>query len=523
MSSLPDKSAPIFLVCIFLHTIVSAQVIQRLTADRFTHYDFDDWISYAPALNITSIDMDDNYIYFASSPGGILRYNKYQNYWDYPFTTSNGLSSNRIKLVIYSAADRMLYAVSRRGIDTYKPAEKFWRPAQQNTIPPRIEPDAVELEGIEPGKDYRFPPYFRPDNSFLPNFFTDIYLTYHLDGTIYDHHNREFKINDRLVDSWQRLWIGSNGMGPLKADLYTWRLESMPQSLPFISPRDIFLRADQIWIGGINNDKSIGGITLWTTNDNRWQYFEAQYLPQLYKDDVVAIDGNKDYIVFGTLDGVAIFIPAKNRWLTLNSQAGLESDQVHDVLVHGDTVYVASEFGFNWINLNSMKVYESRQTILDHVRINQLTYKDSLIWAAARLGLYSIDVRQDLIIYHPSHAAMVDYNLTAIETIADEIWMANQNGIAYWDQRRDEWHSFPNLDMQLLVRDIAHTNDYVWFATDKGLLKYDRPRNYWRIFTEKDGLLSTDTYHIDPREEYLWITTAKGITRFRWWSEDRID
>jgi ligand-binding sensor domain-containing protein len=297
----------------------------------------------------------------------------------------------------------------------------------------------------------------------------------------------------------------------------------LPQSLPVISPRDIFLWADQTWIGGINIGKGVAGITRWNAADNSWNYFEAQYISQLYKDDVVAIAGNENYIVFATIDGVAIFIPQKNKWLSLNSQAGLEGDRVNDVLVSGDTVYVASEFGFNWINLNSLKVYESSQTTLDQVRINQLTYKDSLIWAATRFGLYSIDINQDEIINHPSQAAMVDYDLTAIEAVADEIWMANKNGVAYWDQRRDEWHSFSNLDLLFSVRDISYTDNCIWFATDKGLLKYDRARNYWRMFTEKDGLISQDTYHIDPQDEYLWIATSKGITRFRWWSEERID
>jgi len=523
MSSIPGKSVPFILICIFLPVILTAQAIQRLTADRFTHYAYDDWISYAPALNITSVDMDDNYIYFATAQGGILRYDKYQNVWDYPFTTSNGLRSNRIRQVVYSAEDLMLYAATAAGIDFYKPAERYWYPAEQNKMPPRIFPSAVELEGMDQDKNYRFPPYYRPGNSALPNFFTEIYLTYQPGGTLYDRYNRDFKLTDRIVDSWQRLWIGSNGMGPLKADLYNLNLESWPQSLPFISPRDIFLRADQVWIGGLNNGTGIAGITLWNTSDNSWQYFEAQYINALYKDDVVAIDGDKTHIVFATIDGVVIYTPNKNKWLTLNSQAGLEGDRVNDVLVIGDTVYVASEFGFNWINLNSPRVHESSQTTLDHVRISQLTYKDSLIWAATRSGLFSIDINQDIIKNQPTQAAMIDHNLTAIEAVADEIWMAGQGGIAYWNQRQDEWHSFTNLDLQFMVRDIAATDNCIWFATDKGLLKYDHRRDYWRMFTEKDGLISQDTYHLDPQDEYLWIATSKGITRFRWWSEERID
>ena len=523
MSFIPNKISLFFLLYICGYNLLAAQMVQKLTADRFTHYDYDDWISYAPALQITSVDMDESYVYFASSSGGILRYNKYENNWEYPFTTSNGLRSNRVKKVIYSAEDLSLYAQTNSGIDRYNAADRFWQPSDRTNLPFRHEPSASELEGIKPDKDYRFPPYFRPPNSYLPDFFTDVNLIYNPGGIIYDRYNKEFKFTDRIVDSWQRLWIGSNGMGPLKADLYNWRLESLMQSIPFISPRDIFLQDDLIWIAGLNQGLEIGGISSWDRSDNTWQYFEARYIPQLYKDDVFAIDGNDKYLVFATVDGVAIFEIRTNRWLTLNTQAGLEGDRVNDVLVVGDTAYVASEFGFNWIDLNTQKVYESNQTVLDHVMIHQLAYKDSLVWAATRFGLYSIDITRDKIVNYPTRAAMVDYNLTAIETSENELWMANKNGVAWWDQIKDEWHSFPDLDLRPSIRDIAFTENCVWFATDMGVLKFDRIRNYWRLFTENDGLINRDTYHLDPEKEFLWISTAAGISRFRWFSADRID
>ncbi len=200
MNSIPNKYAPVFLICTFLHTMLAAQVIQYLGADRFTHYAYDDWISYAPALNITSIDMDDNYVYFATSRGGILRYDKYQNIWDYPFTTSNGLRSNRVRQVVYSAEDLFLYAATSAGIDLYNPAERYWHPADFSKLPPRISPAAVELEGMDQDKNFRYPPYYRPANSALPNFFTEIYLTYQPGGTLYDRYNRDFNFTDRIVD-----------------------------------------------------------------------------------------------------------------------------------------------------------------------------------------------------------------------------------------------------------------------------------------------------------------------------------
>ena len=110
--------AKIIFLLLTTHLLYS-QTIHVLTADRFTHYRIDDWISYAPALEITSVEIDNNYIYFGSRSGGILRFNKYEERWEYPYTTSNGLRSNRIFQVVYSSYDGFLYAQTPAGIDVF--------------------------------------------------------------------------------------------------------------------------------------------------------------------------------------------------------------------------------------------------------------------------------------------------------------------------------------------------------------------------------------------------------------------
>jgi len=512
-----------FLLLFFIFIApIKAQVVHKLIEDRFTHYNIDDWITYATALNITSVDIDFDYVYFSSLGGGILRFNKYDGNWEFPYTTSSGLRSNVIDKVVYNPDDGFLYARTPAGIDVYKPAEKFWRPSELTIMPKGRGPSDAELNGLDI-KQYRFPPLFRPPNSDLPDFFTDITLTYQLGGKIFDQYNREYKLTDRIIDSWQRLWCGTNGLGPMVADMYAFRLELKSQSLPNISPRDIFLYDDIMWIGGIRTSYAIGGITLWNRQGNEWHYFEAQFIPQLYKDDVFALSGNDRYVTMATIHGLVIYDSHKDKWKTLATKHGLEGDRVFDVAIAGDTVYVGTEFGFNWVDLRSMKVYESSQTTLDHVRINQLAVEDHYVWVASRYGLYSIDTKNDVINFHASQAATVDYNLTAIEIIGDEIWIANDYGIAYWQRQSDEWYSFPDLSFTAQIRDIASTEDTVWFATDEGLLKYDRKRNYWRLFTMEDGLTSNNTFHIESEGNTIWISTELGITAFKWKRTGRLD
>ncbi len=277
---------------------ISAQVVQTFKGDRSTHYRPDDWVSYASALDISSIDIDNDYIYFGSRNGGILRYEKYRNYWDTPFTTSNGLRSNNIFELVYNQDDGKLYARTNRGIDEYWPSDRWWRPSSRSTMPPGLQPRTEELQGIKKGQNNRFPPYFRPSNSYLPDFFTDISLMYVPNGILYDRENRQFSLTDRVTDDRQRLWIGTNGLGPLLGELYSRRLEKMTQSISNIAPRDVYITGNDIWIGGERRQGQIGGITRWNRQYDNWEYFEAPFIPAMYKDDVYAICGNAKFVRF---------------------------------------------------------------------------------------------------------------------------------------------------------------------------------------------------------------------------------
>ena len=145
-----------------------AQVIQKIYFDRFTHYNIDDWITYAPATDITAVEVGDDYVYFGTRLGGILRYHLYDDYWDFPFTTSSGLRSNRILALSYDSANRKLYAKTPKGIDKYNFAFQYWTPSvsipclrHASRIPrksnitekKRVRPDSLPIT------DLRFPNY----------------------------------------------------------------------------------------------------------------------------------------------------------------------------------------------------------------------------------------------------------------------------------------------------------------------------------------------------------------------------
>lgn len=503
--------------------LVNAQIVNRFKGDRFTHYNIEDWISYAPALQINSIDIDEEYVNFATQNGGILRFDKYSNNWNFPFTTSSGLRSNTIFEVVYNEQDGNLYAFTPLGIDVLRFSENYWQPYPGDKMPSKRQPAISEIADINRGKDFRFPPFFRPGNDFFPNFFTDRTIIFMPPATIIDKENREYKFTDRVVDSWQRLWLGSDGLGPFLGDLFTFSLKSLPQSIPNISVRDIYFDGGEVWIGGISLNKGIGGITKWEKQKNKWQYFEAQFINGIAKDDVLSISGNQNFIAFATHYGITLFDKKKSKWKTFTMLDGLESEIVRDVLIIKNKIYIATDNGLNWIELPSKRIKGLSGTQIDNVQINQLAQYKNKIYAVTELGLYSIDIGSAIVQFLPSRGALSDFNLLAIEVLDDEIWIAGKSGIMYYDIKNDKWHSFPALNIKLEVRDIATTQNIIWFATAQGLVKFDRHNDYWRLYTTEDGLISDDVYHIDTMGDRLWLSTDRGITSFRYFREGRID
>jgi len=511
-----------FLTFILWNTIGYAQIVHTFKGDRFTHYNMEDWISYAPALNINAIDTDEKYVYFATQYGGILRFDKYREEWEFPFTTSSGLRSNHIKDVVYNQYDGFLYARTSYGVDVLKFGENFWQ-KHSGSIPGKRQPELSQIADLRKGKDFRFPPFFRPSNEFFPNFFTENSIMYIPPDQILDYENREYQFTDRVVDEWQRLWLGTNDFGPMMADMSTFSLYSYHQSISNISVRDMFLDENNIWIGGISNGDGIGGITLWNDYSNEWQYFEAPFYTGISKDDVFAIDGNKRFVVFATTYGLVIYDKYKSKWKTYTQFEGLEGDRINDVLIHKNTAYIATENGFNWLELNSKYAEGVLGTAIDNVEINQLTVLKDTVYLATKLGLYGVDLKEENVQFISSKAAIPDFNLTSINSNKNEIWIANNYGIAFYNKSKKSWFSFADLSIKPDVRDIAFTDSAVWFATNKGLMKYDREMNNWRLFTTRDGLIDNSVYHIDVENDNLWLSTEKGFTIFNFNRPGRLD
>lgn len=520
-----------------LYITLPAQVVHTKNFDRFTNYKIDDWITYAPATHITSIDVGDEFVYFGTPAGGILRYNVYEKEWEFPYTTSSGLRSNQILDVVYSYEDnvqegwesRVVYALTDKGIDIYDPAFDYWSPAYIKNMPPNRRAAEEEVREFRNDPNLNFPNFYRPMNSELPNFFAQRNYLFRPPNEILDEENRVFYLTGaRVVDFHQRLWIGTNGLGVASSDINDLTLNLHLQSITNISPHDVYYDGaeNKLWIGGHSTKRIPAGIVCWDMKNNTWQKFEAPFYTGLYSDKVNAIAGNDHFIFFGTNYGLVRYTKKDGNWTTYTKGDQLESDEILDLEWFGDTLFIATAEGFNWTEPPHNRIVRPGDRKLNNTTIYRLSISDSLVYMASRNGIYTFDLENKKVSFLNTGSAILDINLTAIQVNqGGDIWTAGQKGIINYSKAEDKWQSFPDIVRYIhgKINDIQFTKRRVWFATDDGLLKYEPRKDYWYLYTTEDGLPSNKVFRVDPDGKNLWLSTAAGMTIFRWKRKGRTE
>lgn len=503
-----------------------AQTVNQMTFTRFHHYAIDDWLTYAPALDITSISVGDEYIYCGTRLGGILRYHIFNNVWDYPYTTSSGLKSNQILEVVYDSDNNKIFARTPEGINVYNSAFNYWEYTGQGNMPSQQSPIPSEVDYYKQNGNYRFPEFYRPKIDELPDFFTDIQYIFRPPNEILDEQNRIFYINDAIVVDRQRnIWIGTNGLGVAKANLTDLNLKFYRQSISNIIPKDLYFDKNEIWIAGYNTGNGPGGINYWNYDTDEWKYYENRYFHGIYNDNCTTIKGTKQYIFFGSKEGLVRYDKKNNEWKTFTTGDGLESNKINHLFLFQTQLFIATDEGFNWMSPNFSRIEESKDTRLDNVPIYKIASSQSTIYMATRNGVYTYDPDKDRVQFLKTKSAALDLYISAINIQNDTLWTAGKYGITMYDPSTDNWQSFLGVQTVVTgdVNAISFTNNNVWFATNTGLLKYDKTRDFWYLYTVEDGLTDNEVYNIIPDNEDLWMCTKKGICIFRWYRDDRFE
>ena len=373
----------LILLFLLLAQISFSQVIHRISFDRFSHYDADDWITYAYSNNVTSIDIGVENVYFGTSRGGILRYNLFDDEWLFPLTTSSGLRSNQIIRVVFDHKTDQLFAITNKGVDVFNRAFQYWQPAHAG-LPERMGPEYPKQNK----NDFRYPEFSRPPIADWPNFFPNANYELMLDGTIYNPDNEQFNVTDRVVDRWYKMWFGTNGTGVGKADLDLLQLNFIKQSISAIRPKDLFITGDDIWIAGAPYREKERGIVRWNYEENSWDYFKSGINFNIFSDNMRVIEGVGDQIFFGTEQGLLQYNSKKDKWINLQRVLPLKNDAIFDLCVAGKTLYIASENGAFKYDYQTKSMESIGKKFLHQSKVNKIACSGQKVYLATNRGIF---------------------------------------------------------------------------------------------------------------------------------------
>ncbi|HDL18852.1 MAG TPA: hypothetical protein ENH29_07345 [Bacteroidetes bacterium] len=547
-----------FLAGIFVLVILSNGFSQRIDGTN-TAYEEGDWISYTQCRHVNSIQAAHDLIYVATE-GGILRYDFYAHEWLFPFTISNGLPDNYILAVAFDVATNLLWCSTREAVSVYDRGSHIWQ---------NYYLDELRMAGNDPVLSFGFEKagvwletgsgkhYFSPLNQttftevsgdpdksvvwFGARGFTPGHLDYYFlpnslmfiedahSYSIQDTNLRNFGLDYYLVDPWQTIWVGTNGLGMFTADTRIRQMKPLPYGL--LNP-DVHAMAKnnrEFWIGGIQQESDRSGVTDWNLRSKQWKYFEPRYISRFRNDKIKAIAIQDNTIWFGTCDGLIRYRTDKNSWRSLTVFDGLQDNKIYTLAQQDTLLYVGSNDGLDLITEFTQKsdslVISPVTKPKDRVSVYDIYIDDNLVWAGTGYGLYVYDRMKNEGGYYRGADGPGVEPVFAVDRLRDSLWVATLHTVEVYDLKNEIWRGSParKLFPETKIFDLVTSDGAVWVGTDDGLYKHHVHKGYWKQFTRRDGLLHPRVQKLLVDGDYLWIGSPQGLTRFYWNSPFRID
>lgn len=554
-----------FLVCVLLQGRVWPQELAVRQRESNPNYEQGDWISYSVARFVTSIAVGNQYVYFGTLQSGITRYDQFQNRWDFPWTTSNGLADNEIWTVAYDFDTGYLWCASHTAISYYHPTAERWTNFFKDEFGmPKL--DEIESIGITPnnilfetrgGRLFESNKFggvilvankigdgFIPTDNIrwfgkranrrkeFPHFFMSDGYLFDPTGLVEDFQFRTAEIVASVLDDWGNLWIGTWGLGAGKGDVRSLRLEMLDFGLTNVSINSLTFHDEVLWMGGREDLlQNRGGITAWDLDREIWKYFEQRNISALRSDRIHAITVDGDDLWFSTGHGLSRYSTRERIWRTYDNFDGLSDNEVFDTAVDGSTVWVATANGISYISKkhlakkDSLKFRYLSPGNLTLVRVYDLELMENLLWAGTDQGVYVYDTKKKFGGYSAEIEGPIDFVTNSISRYKNEIWFGTNSGIDVYDINKKKWlgvpegRFFPNTP----INRILASKEAVWAATNRGVMKFNRQSRSWRTFTTEDGLIDNRVHAILLDGDYIWFGTERGITQFFWNDPSRVD
>ncbi len=464
-----------------------------------------DWVSYSVFRYITSIALDYDYVYFGTT-GGVTRYDRFNQHWASPFTTSDGLPDNWIKNIAYDPERDEIWADTYGGAAMYHPVFGEW--STEHEFPKDLSRSDTS-------------------NLRLPDLFTDFGPTTAGSYWVMDSRLDRYPITNYLRGDFDdELWVATWGLNAGLATLRHLRLKMLKFGLYDRDVKAILIDGGDVWYGGTGRLSPSCGITRYNRKKETWEYFSAEYVPFLSSDQVNVMEADSLYVWLGTQGGLVHMRKKDSTFRSYTSFQGLPDNEVTALESDGTYLWIGTERGLAFYDFRYDSLKAVKDPLLKDLYVFSVLSDSYYVWVGTERGVYTLDKEKKTWFRFITPDGLLNGQVRSIARWSDqkvssgkdELWFGTDMGILGYSPTSDKrrvYHNKMNFPEVNVVK-LACDKKNVWVATKDGVWKLNRTTDIWIKYTTEDGLLDNNVQDLVLDGDHIWFGTPQGATRFFW-------
>ncbi|MGQ9608159.1 MAG: ligand-binding sensor domain-containing protein [bacterium] len=545
--------------------------------------------------DVRRIIVDKDAVWFATNYG-ILRYDKLKDIWEH-FTKEDGLIDNNIGYITcgntvvwvsYWSSPKLTGAQ----ISKYDKILKTWTTVDiENLIFPRESVNVIAADGDDVwvgvgssgirkiSKDGKQTLYTKEDGlaqNIVDSIAVDgneIWFGHRAgwSGGSLTRYNKitgewhKYSSNDvlagdgieRIFPTDRYIWIIYNsGIAAITAydkKMNSWNtIEPNPSQRWRAGIEDIAEDGDYLWIGTDGD-----WVKRFHLPSGTWTTFD--YKSGLLMDDVNDFGLNVDerYVWVGTRRGLSRYDKLTESWTNFMKCNSLADDKVYSIAIDDRYIWCGTANGLSrydktygtWKNYfrtieyyytenenysrdEWVKIREERRNSLINNYVSALAVDNRYLWVGTREGANRYDKVTDKWDRFEKENGLPGLDISSIVVDGYDVWMGTNAGLCKFPSMSDNLNAWVSYTSGIEIRQTAMTKEYattlvsnevwsidvdqeyVWIGTMRGISRYDKKKDLWTTFTIEDGLPSNEIGSVKVDGDIVWFGCGEGIIAY---------
>ena len=509
-------------------------------------YEEGDWFTLSNPESINSITSTNDEIIFCSD-NGIFKYNMLTSSFNYQEEYLRDFEYSKSLIVHYDDYRDYLWYLNENSLN-YKPRiSSFWRKIDFYEINLSTYRNIINI-----GSDYNYiyldlGNTYKILNPITGKVIEDQDLVINIDNINWsssinnDYNNFDLTkyysfegyniisnnlINDNGVnlnvtavfkDKYHDLWIGTDTGEIFYCDSKMNSIEKI-KSIPLITDINMsyYDEYGNWWFSSndnviVNEKISIGDEVIffsrWIEDKNEWINYTNRSFRHIFSIDITSFQRLDNWLYIGTTKGLIVYEINTKKSFLIDSEKGLLSNDVNDIIYFNNNIYIATNKGINILStfgnvLLSIDIFN----YFNDFNIFDFNISENQFIISSEIGLfeYIYDLNKiDLITEQKYLKAFIINNKDFVLSKRNKIFKVTDNGREL----------LISLDK---IKDVCFCNNYLWINSINKSILFNLNNNQSFSYYQSDGIIGNVINHIGCDDSWVWFSTNKGISMYNW-------